>query len=202
MILFADNDILIKLFGCHLLDDFVSCLDTNACDVYITPAARYSIPKHAKKMISDTDTYQSLLDLLSTFSVVQAQDEHKLAHLSSFDGLDTGENMLILATQAHATATLITGDKRCLTALLKHKNDIIIGDIVDDISGRVYCFEWALLHLIDVLGFDMVKQKVLNRCVQDGMLQAVFRNHSNESNVIQELISYSQELSYMLVAIK
>ena len=202
MILLSDNDILIKLVGCDLLHDFLHSLNASMQDIVITPQAKFSIRKYAKKMLSDDDVRQQLLAMMNSFAVIDAQNDDKVAHLSTFTGLDGGENLLILATADTTDGILLTGDKRCLKALINNQHDALIADLTQRLAQRVYCFEHILLLLIDKFGFEVIKGKVLNRCVQDCMLQAVFRNHSNESNVIQGLISYSQELSYMLVAIK
>lgn len=50
MILLADNDIVLKLAGCRLLDDFLSVLNLADGEIFITQDARYSLVGQAQKI--------------------------------------------------------------------------------------------------------------------------------------------------------
>lgn len=136
--------------------------------------------------------------LIKTFNTVEQQDDTQIAHLSVFEDLDEGEIILMLATANTDNALLITGDKRCLKVLLDNQTDAIIANLVKSLNGRVYCFELALLHLIGHIGFNTVKTKVLNRCVDDGMLKAVFRESSSQADVEMGLRSYCRDCADLL----
>lgn len=49
MIVFADNDILIKLAGCDLLIPFCEAIQTQEIDVFVTPSAKFSIPNKVER---------------------------------------------------------------------------------------------------------------------------------------------------------
>ncbi|MFB6349929.1 hypothetical protein ACFBZI_12060 [Moraxella sp. ZJ142] len=192
MILICDNDIVIKLVGCELFDHMLMMLSATRKDILITPTARFSIQKYAKKQITNETVRDSLVALVNGLATVSDQDHQQLAHLSSFDGLDGGENQLILAAVNMPHSTFLTGDKRCLSALVDNSDDKQISTITKQLANRIYCFEHILLQLIDCFGFDVVKNKVLNRCVKDGMLDIVFRVGKTENDVKDGLWSFGQ----------
>ncbi len=109
------------------------------------------------------------------------------------DGIDTGERLLIAATQKAENFYLVTGDKRCLIALASAPSLL---EIRKRLSGRVICFEQLLKKSIDHKEFDEVLAKVLPGREYDGSLNAIFGSgwQATQENVLQALNGYIKDL--------
>lgn len=192
MILISDNDILIKLVGCHLFNETLLMLNATTNDIIISTTAKYAIKKQAKKQISDENIRAQLIELIDSFQTTPEQDIAQLSHLSKFKDLDGGESQLILAAINTPNSLFLTGDKRCLNAIIQNSHDAQIANIAKQLTQRVYCLEHLLLQLINHLGFDVVKTKILNKCVKDGMLDIVFRIDKSEQETKEGLCSFGE----------
>ena len=73
------------------------------------------------------------------------QDEHKL--LLSQNGIDIGEATLITATIQESASFLVSGDKKCLNALVAKDLD----SIHKKMQGRVICLEQIICKSIGKL---------------------------------------------------
>ena len=63
MIVFADNDILIKLAGCDLLIPFCEAIGTQNTDFFVTSSAKFAIPKQSKKKLKHQKLFNSYTNL-------------------------------------------------------------------------------------------------------------------------------------------
>ena len=60
MIVFADNDILIKLAGCDLLIPFCEAVGAQNTEIFITQSARFAIPKQSRKKLTTPEPLEQL----------------------------------------------------------------------------------------------------------------------------------------------
>ncbi len=197
MIVFADNDILIKLAGCDLLIPFCEAIQTQENNFFVTSSAKFAIPKQSKKKLSNSQSIQQLHEFLGRTSTIQdaVPQTELLDKLLNSQDIDGGEAQLILSAYNMPSSKLATGDKRCLSSLL---NAPSLNEIANGLSGRVYTLETAMLILISRLGFDAINQKVIQRCVVDGTLHLAFGEHRTAEHAIECLSSYCSELKLLL----
>lgn len=197
MIVFADNDILIKLAGCDLLLSFCEAVQTQESSFFVTSSAKYAIPKQSKKKLTDAQSIQQLHEFINRTAIIPdaVPQADLLDELLNAQNIDGGEAQLILSTYNNAAARLATGDKRCLTSLL---NTPSLSCVSAGLSERVYTLETAMLILISHLGFDTVNDKVINRCVDDGTLNLAFGEHRSVEHAIECLSSYCSPLKPLL----
>lgn len=197
MIVFADNDILIKLAGCELLIPFCEAVGTQSTDIFVTESAKYAIPKQSRKKLTTPESLEQLKVFIERTSTIhQAHSEMNiLDRLIETPNIDGGEAFLILSAYNTPEARLATGDKRCLSALLNTPN---LTDIANGLFGRVYTLETALLILISRLGFNVVNHQVINRCVTDGTLNLAFGATRSVDDAIECLSSYCSKLTPLL----
>jgi len=106
------------------------------------------------------------------------------------DGIDTGERLLIAATQKVEDFYLAMGDKQCLIALASAPS---LSEIRKRLSERVVCFEQLLKKSINHQGFDNLLAKVLPGREYDGSLKAIFGSggKATQENVLQALTACS-----------
>lgn len=143
MILFADNDILIKLAGCDLLLPFCEAIQTQDSDFFVTPTAKFAIPRQAKKKLTNPQSLQQLREFLGRTSVIQdaVPQAELLDELMNTQDIDAGEAQLFLSAYNNPVSKLATGDKRCLVSLL---NTASLSEIKNNLAGRVYTLETAM----------------------------------------------------------
>ena len=112
--------------------------------------------------------------------------------LATCPGVDSGEAQLLSAALASPGAVVLTGDKRCLSALYRSSATI---PLVPKLQGRVLILEQVILHMIMTVGFDYVKCRVMNGVYCDTAIRAAFGSglQAKESNVISTLQSYVVE---------
>lgn len=200
MILFADNDILMKLAGCDLLIPFCDAIKLENQDCYVTSTAHRAIPSQAKKgknKLTNPDLYQKLVEFVNRTKVItDAAPQHEiLDELSIASNIDPGEAQLILSAYNNPSSKMATGDRRCLVSLLNAQS---LQDITHSLSQRVYTLEIAMLILIEKLGYEFVNQKVIQRCVDDTVLRMAFGESRSVDNAIACLSSYSSEVIPLL----
>lgn len=196
MIVFADNDILLKLAGCNLLYDFLELVAAKPGDIFLNPEARYSLPKQAKKKIGREAHIKGLLDVLSGANeapLVQSLD--LLDRLSAT--VDTGEAQLLASACEQAGEWRIaSGDKRAFVALLNCSD--LLQEVISVVCGRLYTLEMALLLLLDQKGFEYTAHAVSDRSVGDSVLGMAFGAGRTKEHAIDCLSSNTRQLLPLL----
>lgn len=199
MIVLSDNDIVLKLAGCNLLEKFFEILEVDLDNVLITNMAYYAIPKQAKKKLVDDNAKQRLGQFLKSVGKIPLVDSDLLYQLQDFDNMDGGESRLMLAASQNPNAYLATGDKRCLKSLVDNQLSEPLDQVFNSLKQRVYCLETAFMLLIENMGFEKVNDMVINRCVDDGVLRMAFGPERGIEHATECLKSYCQYLSPLLV---
>lgn len=196
MIVLADNDLILKLAQCDLLESLHLLLgiDENY-QLQTTATARYQvIPKNEEKALAKAGNESILVNLKLFFEKaieIQPLDDHVLIQMENLDGIDSGEQLLFATMLSLPSSLLVIGDKRALTAVLNNK--LMIPDIFSALEGRVLTFESAILLAIIAFGFPNVKQRLLGNPSPDGVLRNVLKNDMSESDLIECLVSYSRD---------
>lgn len=199
MIVLSDNDIVLKLAGCNLLEQFFEILEVDLENIMITTMAYHAIPKQAKKKLVDDKAKQRLGQFINSVGIVPLVDSDLLYELQGFENMDGGESRLMLAASQNSDAYLATGDKRCLKSLIDNQLSKPLDQVFNSLQQRVYCLETAFMLMIENLGFDKVNDMVINRCVDDGVLRMAFGKERDIEHATECLKSYCQYLSPLLV---
>lgn len=196
MVVFADNDILIKLAGCSLLDRFLEAL--NEPNIRVASTTRFSIVKQAEKMVSDPARVQSLLEWLQDVPDADAvQDFALLDALAECNGIDPGEQRLFAAFSECADSPAIaTGDRRALRAIIQ--NSAKLQGLYDGLCGNVFTLEIAFLFLIETYGFEIVDELVRARAIEDKVIAEAFGAGRNADHAKACLSSRTREVLPLL----
>ena len=199
MILLADNDIVLKLAGCHLLNIFQEIICPNNELIFLTPSAQFSLPSQiAKKLEKDSgkNEINAFLQKVSV-SYLEAEVNHDIvAKLAKTPQIDKGEVQLFAQAYLNSSAYIATGDKNSLKALL-NSSELI--DVSAALQQRVYTLENSLLILMKEIGFEKVSQSILERCIKDKVLDMAFGNDRDENHAIACLSAYTKEFLPLLV---
>lgn len=197
MLVLADNDILIKLAGCSLLERFFEVLSNPL--VYVVPTTRFSLPKQAKRKISAPDRVALLCDWLKTNTqdISVSNDLNLLDQLGVIDGIDSGEARLFAAIcETDEQRYLMTGDKRSLRAIINSKSEL--PRVFAKLSGTVYTLESAILLLIEQLGFSEINEVMSARAVQDSVIDMSFGRGRDSDHAKMCLSSNTRDLLPLL----
>lgn len=202
MIVLADNDIILKLAQCDLLDDLPELLGQAWHEIYVTPTAKYQLlPKNQEKALRKCGNEETLTRLTafisSTKIVSEVQDKALLAKLDDIDGIDSGEKLLFAAIAELADPLLITGDRKALRTLLENKDHL--PTVFSALQNSVVTFETALLLAMRKLGFAIVKSKLLGSPLltsskPDGVLRLAIKSETGEDHFVECLCSFSKEV--------
>lgn len=196
MLVFADNDILIKLAGSSLLERFLEALGNPA--VCIARTTRFSLPKQAGRNIKDPTRVAKLCHWLDSVSDAgQVQNLDLLDRLSETPNIDSGESTLLASLcECADDSALITGDKRALRALLA--NQPRLPEVFEKLSGSVYTLESSMLLLIEQYGFAEIDETMKARAVDDKVLNMAFGAGRNSEHAKQCLSSSIRDVLPLL----
>jgi hypothetical protein len=105
-----------------------------------------------------------------------------------------GELTLIYGAIAEPDFYLVTGDKRCLRALVKNSE---LATTREKLKGRVICLEQLIYQLIIKEGFEIIKSKIIPARECDTSLKVAFGSgdRAEEANVIWALEESIKELN-------
>lgn len=200
MIVLADNDIILKLAQCDLLEVLPDSLGQEWTEVFITDTAKYQLlPKNPAKALSkcgNEETARLKVFLETTQTLPAVNDTALLAQLENIDGIDGGEKFLFAAAVETENPLLITGDKRALRALLEHQDQL--PTVFSALQNAVVTFESAILLAMHKFGFAIVKQKLLGSPKPDGTLRLVLKSETGEADFVEGLCSFSKEIAPLL----
>lgn len=201
MIVLADNDLILKLAQCDLLGDLETILTIPISEIYVTAAARFQILKKTKDKgiayCGSEEIYDRLSLFLAKTTIIPAvQNTQLLGQLSQFKDINGGEQLLFAVLLEIEHALLLTGDKKALNAVITHQAQL--SSLFHGLTHKVIVFESILLLALNVLGFEALKQKLLNNPAPDGVLKLIVRPTMNEADLIECLCSYCKEIAIFL----
>jgi hypothetical protein len=190
VIVFVDNDILLKLSCCDLLDETMAVLRLSAADVRVLRTARFVFQRNRQvaDRYSEQGRFRAVAFVKSCQTIVEEGGD-EFERLQATDGIDIGEARLLTATSGSANFVLMTGDKRCLQVLAAQAE---LAEVRQRLQGRVICLEQMILRLIQRSGFDWVKARVVPMMACDTALQACFGSGelATKTNVVESLEGY------------
>ena len=193
MILLNDNDLILKLGACNLLDIFPDACEVAVGDLRVLSTAKYVFRGFQKKKDKISkygeDGIVRAMDFVEKCSAINEYDENVFKTLSIVDQIDEGEAVLFAAACKMPDSVVATGDKRFLRS--------VAGTVVaQPLAGRVLCLEQIILRCIDVLDFVEIKNRIIPAKNCDTALQAVFGSghYAEEKNVRDTLSSYINSL--------
>lgn len=197
MILISDNDILLKLSACHLMEEAVVALESALADVYVLSTARYKISRDRGGKLQSQYGADGVAGALAFIDSVSEIDQEPLPGeqvvLAQVEDIDPGEQILFGATAYFNPFLLATGDKRSLRALWSAP---ACAPICVRMSGRVLCLEQIVSRLVPHLGFDEIRSRIVPARECDTVLKAAFGSglQAEESQVLQHLANRVMEL--------
>ena len=196
MLLFLDNDILLKLGSLGFLEDLEKLFNSDATSIYALPTAKPYILNN-KKLRNKYPEHllQQILIHLENYQVIPDEliDNQRYKSLSSIEKIDSGERVLFSLNPLDKKFLILTGDKNAITQLNNKEN---IDEIKTDLTGKIVCLEYILLKLLDLYGIYIIEQRMIGRDFGgDKTLKIVF---SQSSLTIEEakngLVSYFKDL--------
>lgn len=198
MLLFTDNDILLKLANCYLLDSFVEELSLSHQEILLSPKAKFSLQIQLNKKLKSKEVKDSLSNFLTKVRYIEDPlDDDLVESLMSVPNIDSGEAILFAKLISTEASFLATGDKRSLKAILE---EVELQKFRTHFLNRVYTFESVLLFLLDRKGFLFVSSMISrNPDMNDSVLRMAFGNGRDEQHARACLNSYSQDLLEFLV---
>jgi hypothetical protein len=206
MILLSDNDILLKLAICDLLNETIVELGAAHGEVFVVGTARFKLgiaknPDKTKAKFGEA-VFARLKSFLNRVRTLDAPSPAELQVFDDIIGIDAGEAVLFAASAQFADFRLATGDKNSLKALVANPS---CQTVCDRLSGKVVCFEQIILHLIGRYGFVPILNKVVPARGCDTALRAVFGSglDATEENVRAGLASdYTLQWGHSLSAVE
>lgn len=195
MICLSDNDIILKLACCNLLDEALVVLGVKKEEVFVLPTARHVLlkplkhPDKAKTRLGDAvyDRLKLFLDSVQIIDVKPSPEEQQL--FDDIVGIHSGEAVLFSASSHYPDFNLATSDKNSLRSL---SGSPACNAIVGRLAGKVICFEQVIIRIIDRYGFNPVRDKVVPARDCDTALRAAFGSGlaATEANVRACLAAY------------
>lgn len=210
-----DNDIILKLSTCNLFDDTFKTFDVEVNQVKILDSFQYKFSskitrKRGNKANNDYDKYNVEKALKFTRNYATLSESNcdaidieiytRLVNYSKNSNdkkntIDQGEAILIshicYLNQQGDNSYLLTGDKRCLKALINSG----FTDVIEPLEGKVWCLEQLILKNIEAFGFEYVKTNIVPVNICDAVLKVAFSSFlTTEENSIGSLTSYLEEL--------
>lgn len=169
MILLSDNDILVKLSQCDLIEEALAVFQCGIDECYILDTAKHSlylndVEKCVAKRVGSYQSYDRLCNLVQSCRVLGAAEENYdfMDELLQINNVDDGELVLLMHAfslyRAGQPYALTTGDKRALIGIATSDSDLA----KDVLYQRVECVESIILKAIQLYGFPHISTKLIN----------------------------------------
>lgn len=193
VISFIDNDIILKLTSCDLFWEAMDLLCIESVDIRILNGARFVFKGNKVKQQYPAEVRNKAIELIKDFATVTADLSNPLFSLN-IEGLDVGELTLIYEAIAEPNFYFLTGDKRCLRALV---NTPELATAREKLKSRVVCLEQLIYKLIITEGFEVIRSKVTRARECNIALKVAFGSgdRSEEATVIWTLKERIKELN-------
>ncbi|MGJ5856442.1 hypothetical protein [Serratia sp. G204Y] len=197
MIVLSDNDVILKLAQCDLLRYLPEILSENEHNIYVSPSARFKLlspkkPEKALRLCGNETVYQKVSDFLDRVQEIpEVTNEQLFQELGKVPNIDIGEQLLLASCMENPGSLFMTGDKRCLQAVMENQN--IIAAVHSRLINSVVTFESALLLSVRMLGFDAVYKQLQDNPKPDSMLKLAMRS-THHDDVCGCLLSFTRHV--------
>ena len=183
MIVLSDNDVILKLAQCNLLRYLPEILEEDPRSIYVSPTARFQLlPRNTDKAIKKCGSvaiYENVERFLGSVQVIdEIRNDDLLIKLGEIPHIDVGEQQLLAACVEQPGALFMTGDRRCLQAVMDIQT--IVATVHARLIDSVITYESALLLSVRVLGFETLYQQLQTNPNPDAMLRMAMRSRSSE----------------------
>jgi len=211
MIVLADNDVLVALAQCDLVDEALTVLECSFADCYVLGEAPFSLylsdrGKCLDKRLGNPAAFDRLCHMVDSCRKLGAAQENidLLEQLMLLDGVHDGELQLTLHAEnlhsQNANFTLTTGDKNFLSAI--YTSDCELAKTI--LYQRVECLESLMVKAIGIFGHGHVTSKVgygkettTNGKKFDTVLNMAFGNGRSEQHTLDCLNNYMPARSFL-----
>lgn len=170
MTLFLDNDAMSKLASWNLLEEGVRACGYEMADVRYLFTARYALAIGRPGCKYSAHAQARMKELFEAGTACTDDPSDLDLRLPNVKDIDAGEAILFAQASRAAASILTTGDKRCIRAAATAPE---FADVAKNLAGRVVCLEQVLLRIVDRIGFDEVKKRIVESD-QRGLDTAVF----------------------------
>ncbi|HEI8514168.1 TPA: hypothetical protein SLE25_002592 [Morganella morganii] len=196
MIVLSDNDVILKLAQCDLIQYLPEILNENQNDIFVSPTARFQLLpgniERAIKKCGSKEVYERVGHFLSNVQTISdIKNEQLLQQLDEIPHIDSGEQQLLASCVENPGSLFMTGDKRCLQAVMTHKK--IVATVHAKLINSVVTFESALLLSVELLGFSNFQMQIKQNPNMDGVLNIAMRS-TEHKEVCECLFSYTRDL--------
>lgn len=194
MIVLSDNDVILKLAQCNLLSQLPVIFNQAPEQIFINPAARFQLlHKNPDKAISKCGSqkiYEQVGEFIGTAqNIPEIRDEGLIELLGSVPGIDIGEQYLLASCIENPEAIFMTGDRRCLSAILANQPALEV--MHQRLIDAVVTFESSLLLCVNGLTQAHVYAQLLSNPKPDVMLRMALSNAGN--SMCECIFSYTRE---------
>lgn len=161
-LIFADNDILLKLAEYDLLREACTALHAEPDRIRFQPSTKPSLVKTKEKLAKGKAIKYSQEGIDRAIAFVESAEQvtsaADLDWVEGFDGIDIGEAQLASWTcEAGNDSVLLTGDKRFMKAVARSH---AAKALFDGLRGRVICLEEIICAIMLADGVDHVRKAV------------------------------------------
>lgn len=197
MIVLTDNDVILKLAQCDLLNQLSEIIDINEKEIFIGPTAKFQLlsirnPEKAIKRCGNEVIYNNLTTFLERAQIIPEVKNLKILEaIGKVPGIDDGEQQLLASSVEHPDSLFMTGDKRCLQAVMDNQDTLEAVHL--RMINSVVTFESALLLAIKTVGFETVYEKLQRNPKPDQVLKIAIRSTRHEE-MCECLFSYTRHL--------
>lgn len=163
LLLFLDNDILLKIGSLGFLEDLKNLFNTDISSIYILPSAKFYISnnKELRHKYSES-TLEEIVSILENYNLIPDKfiDDMRYQSLANIDKIDSGERVLFSINPSIKEFLILTGDKNSIIHLAKQKS---IEDIISSLAGKIICLEYVMIKLLDLHGIDFIQRRIKER---------------------------------------
>ena len=210
MILLSDNDLVVKLAQCDLLDEALSSLEAKRSECFVLSTIKHSLrlgnpDKSIERYVGSPQAFERINDFLEHCSVLpEAPILDLIDHLVDIPEIDVGEQALFLHAKSNHDNNLdyfmLTGDKRALRAICAYDQL----QEFEFLRTKVVCLESCMMDMIDYAGFDYINEKVSTARPQiaeekyDKVLRTAFGKERTQEHCLDCLKHYSNDIRWLL----
>jgi hypothetical protein len=210
MILLSDNDLVVKLAQCDLLDVALDSFESQRSECFVLSTIRHSLrlgnpDKSIERYVGSPQAFERINEFLEHCNVLpEAPILDLIDHLVEIPEIDVGEQALFLHAKENHDKNLsylmLTGDKRALRAICVYDQL----DAFEFLRTKVVCLESCMMDMIDHAGFDHINEKVSAARPQvaeekyDKVLRAAFGKDRNQDHCLDCLRHYCSDIRWLL----
>lgn len=209
MILLSDNDLIVKMAQCDLIDDTLEMLELTYKECFILSSLKYSLrlddpDLSIRKYFGSCQAYDRASQVVNSCSCISEMPQENielLVHMQEITEIDPGEFILLQQAKHHYDKSLeyklFTGDKRALSAICEYEHFEIFGFL----KRNIICLESCLLDLIHYRSFEYINTKLITARSQiddkkfDTVLRMAFGSGKSQEDSTTCLKEYYKHLN-------